>query len=57
MKDDKFLAYLIIGIISLLIAIVAIIPWIIFGNTDQSFPPKPPIPGLQRSPVIDRLAP
>ncbi len=25
--------------------------------SNQSFPPKPPIPGIQRSPAIDRISP
>ena len=26
-------------------------------GSDKSFPPKPPVPGIQQSPLIDRLSP
>ena len=44
----------------LLLFVLFILPLLGAGcstKSDQQFPPKPPIPGIQRSPAIDRLAP
>lgn len=57
MKDEKLILIIVVSVLIILFAILFAIPFFATSGGDRTFPPKPPLPGFQRSPAIDRLAP
>lgn len=57
MEDEKLVLIIVVSVLVILVVVLFSVPFFATQGGDRTFPPKPPIPGFQRSPAIEQLAP